>query len=181
MFDPAFWEAALRAEWAVIYGAPYSFAAVVLVGWLLGWLVIRAWYKRSIKIGEGRIALLETECGIEKRQKEGLRQAILELKPEAKVLALEISHGDPEIRSVVASLAQGGKVTVPADLSKSPVQLTNPSYSSDELKRIAQLIYTSANDLSRVVNINQTSSTSAGTSIATGIVDVIKLSTKGDR
>jgi hypothetical protein len=96
MLDPGYWENLLRAEWTMIYSAPFSFFAAVLVGWFVGWLILRAWYRRTIRIGEDRLRLIETQRDIEKGQKEGLRAAFLELKPDASVLAIEISHGDPD-------------------------------------------------------------------------------------
>ena len=36
MHDPAWWEALLKAEWAAISGAPFSFVAALIVGWVIG-------------------------------------------------------------------------------------------------------------------------------------------------
>src|SRR5438128_1895410 len=101
MTDPAFWTNWLHAEWTAIAAAPFSFLGALIVGWLIGWLGIRAWYRRLIQIEKGQTKLIQAELDIERRQKEGLRQAVLELKPGAPVVANRGGawrSGNPESR-----------------------------------------------------------------------------------
>ena len=42
------------------------------------------WYRRLIQIEKGQTKLVQAELDIERRQKEGLRQAVLELKQGAQ-------------------------------------------------------------------------------------------------
>jgi hypothetical protein len=166
MFDPSSWEPIFRGKWATISGAPYAFAEAVFVGWLVGWIVIRAWYRRQITNGEARTKLIETERDIERKQKEGLRQAMLEAVPGAPVLALEISHGDPELRAAVVALGKGGTITTPKTVSIAA--------SPEDLKRIAQLNYLSRNELSRrVASSDYLTTTSTGTATTAVIVKIL--------
>jgi hypothetical protein len=171
MLDLNFLERLLRAEWAVISSAPFSFCAAVLVGWFLGWLILRAWYRRSITIGEDRLGLGEAQRDIEKSQKEGLRAALLELKPDASVLAIEIGHGDPEIRGVVAALGRGETITTPVDPATAPVAL-HIHLTDQEIKTIAQLSYTSANNLSQTIAVGPPVATSGTPSVRLILDDV---------
>jgi hypothetical protein len=171
MFDPTAWEAWLKAEWAVIWHAPFSFVSVVIVGWLLGWVVIRAWYRRSIRIADDRTKLVETERDIERRQKEGLREAIKESKPDAPVLAIEVAHGDPEMRNFIEALARGARVTTPVNPTVDQVHLVvKGPLTSEEIKNIANLSYTSANGLSQVFKVVGATTVSSGTAVTTNIL-----------
>ena len=144
----------------MIHTAPLSFFAAVLVGWIVGWLILRAWYRRTIQIGEDRLALAENQRDIEKGQKEGLRAAFRELKPDASVLAIELSHGDPDLRDVVVALGRGEKITTPVDPSTAAVELS-VRLTPEDIKKVAQLNYTSANNLSQTIAVGPAVATSA--------------------
>jgi len=113
--EPSTLENILHSEWAAISRAPFDFGAAILFGLLLGWGVIRFWHGRSLKIEKAKLSLVEARLDIERKQKEGLRAALLELNPKASVMAIEISHGDPEIRNVVAALSHGETIHTPVD------------------------------------------------------------------
>jgi hypothetical protein len=173
MPDPAKWEALLKAEWSAISSAPYSFVAALIVGWIIGWIVIRAWYRRSIEIEKSATKLAEAERDIERRAKEGLREALLELEPDARVKAIEIGGGDPEVREVVTALAAGKNITTPIDPSARQAHLTFP-LSDQDVKTTAAVAYTSANGLSQVIRTEVTGTTvSTGTPVTVNVVQLL--------
>jgi hypothetical protein len=174
MFDLDQLSKTLSAEWAVIHGTPMSFAVAMLIGWFIGWLVLRAWSARERRIAANRIGLLEQERDLERKQKEGLREVVKELKPDIPVLATEIGHGDPEIKSVVLALAAGKQFTTPVDPAKSPVHLfVARALSPTEIRNISNVTYTTANGLSEVLKIVGEVSISAGTGITTQIASYV--------
>jgi hypothetical protein len=161
--DFGWWKALLGAEWKMIAGAPADYAAAIVVGWIAGWLIIRAWYRRTIRIAESQTTLVATERDIERCQKEGLRQAILELKPDVPVLAVEISHGDPAIKEVVEAFGRGQQIVI-------PTQATSPS----DVRSIAQVNYTTANNISQITDTGISTTTSAGSPTAEEILKYLK-------
>jgi hypothetical protein len=155
--EPSVLENILRSEWAAISAAPFSFCAAILFGLIVGWVVLRLWYGR-------KLSLLETQLDIERKQKEGLRAALLELEPKAPVMALEISHGDPEIRKVVKALARGETIHTPVDPSRLQANSSGIVWftiKAEDIKTIAQLNYTSANNLSQTIVTGTGASSSA--------------------
>jgi hypothetical protein len=101
MFDTVSVKALFVAEWAAIHAAPVDFAVAVVIGWFVGWLLIRAWYRREIsslkqdmQSAETATRLVEGERDIERRQKEGLKQAFLELKPGVQIYCSLRDRGD---------------------------------------------------------------------------------------
>jgi hypothetical protein len=138
MYDPDWWIHLIATEWAMILAA----LAATVVGWLVGWLFIRLRSKRSMQMGKARLSLAEHERDIERCQREGLRNALKELKPDVPVLATEIGYGDPEIKQVVLALAAGAKISTRVDPSKNPIPTGEKG-----IKRIAVLSYTFANGL----------------------------------
>jgi hypothetical protein len=176
MFDAASWAALARAEWTAIAAAPFNFVGALLVGLLIGWIAIRAWYRRAIENGKDAIqsgkdyaALIKRELEIERRQKEGLRKALLEVKPEAKPLAVEVAYGDPKIQEVVKWLGQGQTISTTINPTM-PVVVLRP-ISAEEIKNNAVGLYISANGLSQVTSVQPggitvSSSTSLGQEVA---------------
>jgi hypothetical protein len=148
----------------MVIAAQYNVVAAVVVAWLLGWFSIRAWYRRGVEIGRLKLLLVQHERDIERQQKEGLRRALRELRPDASILAMEISNGDPEIRRVVQALAGGAKISIIVDPSKIPIPVDQR-----EIKTIAVHAYISANGLSRTIS-GPIYATSAGTQIAIEVV-----------
>jgi branched-subunit amino acid ABC-type transport system permease component len=49
MFDPGFWAGLAKAEWTAVAAAPLVFVGTVVVGWLIGWAIMRAWYRRAVQ------------------------------------------------------------------------------------------------------------------------------------
>jgi hypothetical protein len=175
MFDPALWTALAKAEWTAIATAPFNFVGAVVVGWLIGWLIIKAWYRREIgaekkqrELEKSKTELVQKELDLERRQKKGLRQVIKDLQPDAKVLALEVAYGDPEVRRAVMSLARGDTISTPINPT-APFMAT--SIPSGELNKTAVALYTSANGLSQTTSVQPggvtvSSSTSVGVQVA---------------
>jgi hypothetical protein len=177
MTDPVTWAAVLKAEWTAIASAPYDFVGALIVGWLIGGLVIGAWYKRSIQNGKDYAALIQRELEIERGQKEGLRKAILELKPEAKPVAIEVQYGDPEVRKVVVSLGQGQTISTPVNPTAPVIggPVTVGSLSEEEKSKVALLNYTFANGLSQVTSSQPGGySISASTSLGRQVADYLR-------
>jgi hypothetical protein len=158
MFDAVSVKALIVAEWAAIHAAPVDFAVAVVIGWFVGWLLIRAWYRREIsslkqekQSAETATRLVEGERDIERRQKEGLKQAFLEQKPGAPILALEVGYGDPDVRNIVERLAGGEKIqtSIPVrarGLTVGPVGFLTPT----QIKQLAAVAYTAGVGLSKI-------------------------------
>jgi hypothetical protein len=126
---------------------------------LAGWLAIdQGWYLREIRNlkGERQSAqtatkLAEGERDIQRRQNEGLKQAMLERWPSTNVLAMELAYGDPEVREIVKRLAGGEIIETPtnplhaAGLTVGPIDFTSP-----QIKELAAVAYTTGVGLSKV-------------------------------
>jgi hypothetical protein len=163
-FDIASWKALFISEWQMIAGAPFDFAAAVIVGWAVGWLIIRAWYRQQISSSgshvrnlEAQVSLAEASRDIERRQKEGLRAVILEMRPGAPITAMEVSHGDSEVKQIVSELAAGKKIETRLNPAQPRTQyvLVKPDALKDprEIKQIAVLVYTTDTGLSKVEQV----------------------------
>lgn len=149
MYDSAFWDAWFRSEYAGIQAAPFALVGAIVVGWLVGWLVTRAWHHREIRAAETQVRIVAAERDLERRQKEGLREAIKNLTDdEAPLLALEIGFGDPDIKNVVDELAYGKTFT--SVNSSMPKLYALRRLKDSEIKQIATASYTSAHGISRV-------------------------------
>jgi hypothetical protein len=171
MNDPGFWTAWLQAEWIAIARAPFSFFGALIVLSLIVGAGIRAWYKRSIQNGRDFAALIQRELELERRQKEGLRQALLEAKPGTPVLALEVAYGDPAIRDAVKSLARGETISTPVNPT-APVMAT--SIPAGEINKTAVALYTSANGLSQTTSVQPGGVTvSSSTTVAVQVADYL--------
>jgi hypothetical protein len=171
MNDPASWAAWLQAEWTAIAAAPFSFSGAVIVVGLGVWMGAKAWYRRLIQIEKGQTKLVQAELEIERRQKEGLRQALRDLKPQAPVLALEVAYGDPEIREVVMSLARGETISTPVNPT-APVMRSIPG---GEINKTAVVLYTSANGLSQTTSVQPGGvAVSSSTTLGVQVADYLK-------
>ena len=177
MIEIAAIEAQIVAEWAMISGAPTDFLAALIVGWLAGWFFIRAWYRREIRNLGMSVKLVESERDIERRQKEGLRKVILELKPSASVLAMEIGYGDTDVQKVVEKLAQGDTVQTVNPIHSSGLLIFPARVTTNDIKQIAATVYTTSTGLSQVIKSDPQMTVFGGT-LTTQSVNAVSKSFK---
>ncbi len=179
IFDPTWWVTELTAEIAVIWNAPIIYVSALIVGWLVGWIIIRAWYRREIRTvtaerqsAQTATNLAESERDLERRQKEGLRQAILEMKPGTSVLAMEIGYGDPDVLDAVGKLAAGEKIQIPINpLHPTSLTIIPARLTAEQIKQIAVTAYTTGNSVSQIER-STPFSTTIGSSLSTASIDL---------
>ena len=131
-------------------------------------------HSRIIQLEKRNTKFAEAERDLERRQKEGLREAYRELKPDAPVMAIEIGYGDPALQEVVKTLADGNDVITPVNPTTPVTLFTAFPLSDEDVKKVAAVAYTSANGLSRVVRTEPGGVTvSSSTPVTTDVARVI--------
>lgn len=173
--DPTKWAALLKSEVAVIFGAPYMFTAALLVGWFVGWRVLRWWFGRQIENAKSDASTATNSANLYKEEVAIMKSAQVRAPLDVTALA-EAIKTNVTLRETLKEVIGAPQVT-PVDPSTPPENWVYPrTLSHQEVKKIAALSFTSSTGTT--ISMITPSGTYANTASPTGVEVWEKISGK---
>ena len=140
------WATALIKAVSVILSNP-AFLSLLIMGWILGAIFWRAWFKRQITNANSAATTQKISADwwkenydLEKKQHDGLKNSLAQNQDRTSVTAREVASGTNEVRAIVGALAKGEKLVTLVNPLDDPANWRVAVPFSD-LKKYAAIAY----------------------------------------